>query len=198
VFSRLREFLEYSRFVATLICIKYSRSITCQSNSSKRHGHGDLPNWNLKIENVNYPVTANFVSRTSSITNHVRFLFIDFGLLCNVFPMYRWRPFFGLEFSLSAALLTSAGPVVMPDCHVPILFQWCTYCYWYFISVQIPSVYRHCCLCERRASKHPHHLSRTALICVIKRQSPNQWYSWKWMLKSVYFIFVKYVTVSGW
>jgi len=49
-------------------------------------------------------ITANFVSRASSITNHVGFLFIDFGLLRKVFTIYRWRSSFGFECSVSSAL----------------------------------------------------------------------------------------------
>ena len=53
------------RWLFAQICIKYSRFITCQSNTSKGRGHDRLPNWNQKNGGmlISQPIS-------SCLTNH--------------------------------------------------------------------------------------------------------------------------------
>ena len=89
--------------VCMLRISQLQKSATMTSYSVSKHDRIEIWKW----RNVNYPITANFVSYASSIINHIGFLFINFVLLHKVFPICQWRPSFGFEFSVSSALFTT-------------------------------------------------------------------------------------------
>jgi len=91
------------------ICIKYSRFITCQSNTSKGRGHDRMPNWNPKNGGM---LISQPISRC--LTNHSE---LCMSCLLNNQPcrisIYRLqrRPSFGFESSVSSTPMTSGDPV---------------------------------------------------------------------------------------
>ena len=86
-----------------------SGGLICQSNSSKGRGHDHLPKLQTKNGKmlISQPVT-------SCLTNHselrVSRLLNNQSRLISVYRL-QWRPPFVGKFSVSSALLTSAGPV---------------------------------------------------------------------------------------
>ena len=103
--------------VSPQICIKYSRFITCQSNTSKGRGHDRLPNWNPKNGGmlIRQPIS-------SCLTNHRE---LCMSRLLNNQPrrisIYRLqrRPSFSFESSVSSVSstpMTSGDPVGQSAC----------------------------------------------------------------------------------
>jgi len=95
----------------TQICIKYSRFITCQSNTSKGRGHDSLPTWNPQNGGmlISQPVSG-------CLTNHSKLcmsrMFNNQSRRTSIYRL-QWRPSFGFEISVSSTLMTSGDPVIL-------------------------------------------------------------------------------------
>ena len=95
------------------ICIKYSRFITCQSNTSKGRGHGRLPNWNPKNVGmlINQPISRCLASHSELCMSR---LLNNQPRRISVYRLQR-RPSFGFESSVSSTPMTSGDPVGKTD-----------------------------------------------------------------------------------
>jgi len=92
------------------ICMKYSRFITCQSNTSKGRDHDRLPNRNPKNGGM---LISRPISRC--LTNHSELcmsrLLTNQPRRISIYRLQR-RPSFGFESSVSSTPMTNGDPVV--------------------------------------------------------------------------------------
>ena len=91
------------------VCIKYSRFITCQSDTSKGRGHDCLPNWNPKNGGmlISQPISRCLTNDSELCMSR---LLNNQPRRISIYRLQR-RPSFGFESSVSLTPMTSGDPV---------------------------------------------------------------------------------------
>ena len=108
-----RQKAEKSHKLRAQICIKYSRFITCQSNTSKGRGPDRLPNWNPKNGGM---LISQPISRC--LTNHSELCMsrlLNNQRRISIYRLQR-RPSFGFESSASSTPMTSGETLWVTRC----------------------------------------------------------------------------------